>query len=46
MIANHIYHALEQVRDLQQKILEGQRFKGYSGRRGRFAAPWRSWRHL
>lgn len=32
MIANHIYHALEQVRDLQQKILEGQRFKGYSGR--------------
>lgn len=32
MIANHIHHALEQVRDLQQKILEKQRFKGYSGR--------------
>ncbi|NOX37996.1 MAG: hypothetical protein GXO78_10710 [Calditrichaeota bacterium] len=32
MIANHIYHALEQVRELQQKILERQRFKGYSGR--------------
>lgn len=32
MIANHIHHALEQVRELQQKILENQRFKGYSGR--------------
>jgi len=32
MIANHIHHALAQVRELQQKILEGQRFKGYSGR--------------
>jgi hypothetical protein len=32
MIANHIHHALEQVRELQQKILEKQRFKGYSGR--------------
>ncbi len=32
MIANHIHHALAQVRELQQKILERQRFKGYSGR--------------
>lgn len=32
MIANHIHHALDQVRELQQKILENQRFKGYSGR--------------
>jgi hypothetical protein len=32
MIANHIHHALAQVRELQQKILENQRFKGYSGR--------------
>ncbi len=30
--ATTIYHALEQVRDLQQKIVERQRFKGYSGR--------------
>lgn len=32
MIANHIHHALAQVREIQQKILENQRFKGYSGR--------------
>jgi hypothetical protein len=32
MIANHIHHALAQVHELQQKILEKQRFKGYSGR--------------
>ncbi len=32
MIASHIHHALEQVREIQQKILERQRFKGYSGR--------------
>lgn len=32
MIANHIHHALAQVQELQQKILEKQRFKGYSGR--------------
>ena len=32
MIANHIHHALAQVRELQKKILENQRFKGYSGR--------------
>jgi hypothetical protein len=32
MIANHIHDALAQVRELQQKILEKQRFKGYSGR--------------
>lgn len=32
MVANHIHHALAQVRDLQQKILDSQRFKGYSGR--------------
>ncbi len=32
MIANHVHHALAQVRELQQKILERQRFKGYSGR--------------
>lgn len=32
MIANHIHDALAQVRELQKKILEKQRFKGYSGR--------------
>lgn len=32
MIASHIHHALAQVQELQQKILEKQRFKGYSGR--------------
>jgi len=32
MIANHIHHALAQVHELQQKVLEKQRFKGYSGR--------------
>lgn len=32
MIANHIHDALAQVRELQNKILEKQRFKGYSGR--------------
>lgn len=32
MIAGHIHHALAQVHELQQKILEKQRFKGYSGR--------------
>lgn len=32
MITNQIQHALSQVRDLQQKVLEGQRFRGYSGR--------------
>lgn len=32
MVANHIHHALDQVRELRQKILEKQRFKGYSGR--------------
>ncbi|HSP06897.1 MAG TPA: hypothetical protein VLR94_06945 [Acidobacteriota bacterium] len=32
MVANHIHHALAQVRELQQKILDKQRFKGYSGR--------------
>lgn len=32
MITNHVYHALEQVKELQHKILERQRFKGYSGR--------------
>ncbi|MCB0299698.1 MAG: hypothetical protein KDE52_06565 [Calditrichaeota bacterium] len=32
MISSQIYQAIEQVRDLQQKILESQRFKGYSGR--------------
>ena len=31
MVANHIHHALDQVRELQQKILDKQRFKGYSG---------------
>lgn len=31
-MANHIHHALDQVRELQQKILDKQRFKGYSGR--------------
>jgi len=32
MIANHIHHALAQVRELQQRVLESQRFRGYSGR--------------
>ena len=32
MIANHIHHALDQVRDLQKRIVERQRFRGYSGR--------------
>ena len=32
MIANHIQDALVQVKELQNKILEKQRFKGYSGR--------------
>lgn len=32
MIARHIHHALAQVHELQQKVLEKQRFKGYSGR--------------
>ncbi len=32
MIAQHIHHALEQVQELQQRILEKQRFRGYSGR--------------
>lgn len=32
MIANHIHHALAQVQALQSKILDKQRFKGYSGR--------------
>jgi hypothetical protein len=31
MIANHIHDALAQVRELQQRILERQRFRGYSG---------------
>ena len=30
-LSNHIYHALEQVRNLRHHILEKQRFKGYSG---------------
>ena len=32
MIVNHIHQALAQVQELQQKVLEKQRFKGYSGR--------------
>lgn len=32
MFTIHIQDALSQVRELQQKILEKQRFKGYSGR--------------
>ena len=31
MVANHIHHALEQVHELRHKILERQRFRGYSG---------------
>jgi hypothetical protein len=31
MIANHIHDALAQVRELQQRVLERQRFRGYSG---------------
>jgi hypothetical protein len=30
MIANHIHHALQQVHELQARILSGQRFRGYS----------------
>lgn len=32
MISNQIQHAIVQVRELQQAIIEKQRFKGYSGR--------------
>ena len=32
MEGNRVQQALTQVRDLQKKILEKQRFKGYSGR--------------
>lgn len=32
MISNQIQHAIAQVRELQQAIIEKQRFKGYSGR--------------
>lgn len=32
MIYNQIQHAIAQVRELQQAIIEKQRFKGYSGR--------------
>lgn len=32
MVANHIHDALRQVQELKDKILEKQRFKGYSGR--------------
>jgi hypothetical protein len=32
MMTNPIHHALAQVQELQQKVLEKQRFKGYSGR--------------
>ncbi|MDD2707735.1 MAG: hypothetical protein PHV34_06965 [Verrucomicrobiae bacterium] len=31
MIAHHIHHALAQVQELQKRVLEKQRFKGYSG---------------
>ncbi|MGE0826015.1 MAG: hypothetical protein AB7G75_24235 [Candidatus Binatia bacterium] len=37
MIANHIHDALAQVRELQQRILERQRFRGYSGNARIFA---------
>jgi hypothetical protein len=32
MIASHIHHALEQVQELKMRVLNAQRFKGYSGR--------------
>jgi hypothetical protein len=32
MIANHIHQALAQVQELRRKVLDKQRFKGYSGR--------------
>jgi hypothetical protein len=32
MIANHIHHALAQVKELEQRILNQQRFTGYSGK--------------
>ena len=31
MVVSHIHHALEQVHELRHKILERQRFRGYSG---------------
>jgi len=31
MIAHHVHHALTQIKELQQQILEKQRFRGYSG---------------
>jgi hypothetical protein len=37
MIANHIHDALAQVRELQRRILERQRFRGYSGNARIFA---------
>lgn len=32
MIASHIHHALAQVQELKTRVLNSQRFKGYSGR--------------
>ncbi|RMH89436.1 MAG: hypothetical protein D6681_14355 [Calditrichaeota bacterium] len=32
MMVHHVHEALAQVRELKEKILERQRFKGYSGR--------------
>jgi len=32
MIASHIHHALAQVRELKMRVLNAQRFQGYSGR--------------
>jgi hypothetical protein len=32
MIANHIHSALAQVREVQRRVVESQRFRGYSGR--------------
>jgi hypothetical protein len=32
MIATHIHHALAQVRELKMRVLNAQRFTGYSGR--------------
>ena len=37
MLASHVHQALEQVRELQRRVLESQRFKGYSGKARAFS---------
>ncbi len=38
MLFNHIHHALAQVQDLRQRVLENQLFRGYSGTARAFGA--------